>query len=264
MNLRVFKNIEEFSQGTSEFIAERLRDISVSGKEDISVVLAGGNTPVPVYEKLASSLLEELVDVIERIRWFFGDERWVEVSHSDSNEGMARRTLLNRLKVSQESIFSWRVDRFKDLDFEDSSNAPVECALEYEKRLEEFFIARGERPDIVILGMGDDGHTASLFPDGEFVLKERSSGKILRDAMNPDIDRLAVAVYRKHFDMWRLTLTPKFFNMARLVVFLIDGAKKRGIFRRILETGGREGRDIPATWISGEETLYFVTSSVYS
>ncbi len=280
MNIEICSSIEELARIASGFIEKRIEKYLFSVKTrsvrsedpmaegalgEVSIILAGGNTPVPVYRKLADVLSKRTVRVINKIKWFFGDERWVEVSHPDSNEGMARENLLNTIGAPEENIFSWRVKDFKGSNPKDWGWNVVQCALEYEKRLNNFFVSRGKKADIVLLGMGDDGHTASLFPDGEFWFSQDKGNlrSIIKQRVNPGIDRWAVGVYRKHLDVWRLTLTPAFLNMAKLVVFLIDGANKRKAFKEIVDNIQSANKGLPASWIEGKETFYFVTSSVY-
>lgn len=167
------------------------------------LVLAGGFTPRALYEALTPADLDwPEVDV------FFSDERCVPADHPDSNEGMARRALLDRVPARVHAMGGSRCD-----------------AARYEAELSAVF---GDgRPisfDVALLGLGEDGHTASLFP-GDPALRERR--------------RLVARVERT--DHARLTLTPPALGAARVAIFLVAGASKREPLRR-----WAAGEDLPA------------------
>ncbi len=166
------------------------------------LVLAGGSTPRALYEALTPADLDwPGVDV------FFSDERCVPADHPDSNEGMARRALLDRVPARVHAMGGSRCD-----------------AARYEAELSAVF---GDGPisfDVALLGLGEDGHTASLFP-GDPALRERR--------------RLVARVERP--DHARLTLTPPALGAARVAIFLVAGASKREPLRR-----WAAGEDLPA------------------
>lgn len=178
-----------------------------------SVVLAGGSTPRGLY-----SLLANATSLRDQIQWndihfFWGDERHVGPDHPDSNFGMAREAMLSRVPIDQSHV--WRIKG----EYAEASRA----AEEYESNLRSIFrLRRGQMPrfDLVLLGMGPDGHTASLFP-GTAALGERR--------------RLAVSNWVAKFCADRITLTTPVFNNAACVVFLVQGAEKAAALKAVFE-----------------------------
>jgi len=195
-----------FVEGAAEAIAERGR---------FAVALAGGSTPKATYEVLARDHSED-VDW-PNVHAFFGDERTVPPDHEDSNYRMAREALLDHVPVGS-------VHRVR------GELPPDEAAASYERDLGQFF--GGEFPvlDLVMLGIGEDGHTASLFPE---------------TAALEVTDRLAAANPVPKLDTTRLTLTVPVLNAAREVCFIVSGAGKAGSLAEILE-GDAAPRQYPA------------------
>lgn len=180
----------------------------------VTIALSGGSTPVRMHELLAG------IDGIDwsQVHVFWGDERTVPPDHDESNFRMARETLLDRVEIPSQNIHRMR----GEID-------PEQAANEYEQELREVFgTGRTEVPrfDIVVLGMGADGHTASLFP-GTSALTER--------------DRLAVANEVPQLDTVRITLTFPVLNAARQVLFLVAGADKADPARQAIVQDG----DVP-------------------
>jgi 6-phosphogluconolactonase len=241
--VKVFKNLSFLSEACASFLFDEMKKTVIENKT-ADVILAGGSTPVHCYRTLASILLKEHFPV-ETINWFFGDERWVPKEHEESNERMARENLLDELDVPEERIFSWN-PYTKD---------PHKCANDYNHVMREHFINRKKSPDILVLGMGEDGHTASLFPESRILLE---AGEY--ETVSPEIPAFAIAVYVKQLNTWRLSLTPLFLNRARLVLFLISGKKKRESFKKVMDCS----RDMPASWIQGTNVTYFVTRDAFN
>lgn len=187
------------------------------------VALSGGSTPRPLYERLAAPPYRDQVSW-PQVHLFWGDERCVPPDHAESNYRMACETLLDHVEIPAENIHRVR----GELD-------PARAAQEYRSELERVL---GASPgfDLILLGMGDDGHTASLFP-GSPALQEN--------------ERAAVAVYAPHLDSWRVTLTLPVLNRARHVLFLVSGADKAPALARI-----RAGEPLPAARVCpGQGTL---------
>lgn len=163
-----------------------------------TIALSGGSTPKPLYEAIAAQKLPW-----DKIHVFWGDERYVPPDHPDSNQLMARRAWLDSVDIPAQNVHPMPTD---DAD-------PADAARKYEARLAEFFkLKRGEFPalDVILLGMGDDGHTASLFPHTE-ALQVR--------------DRL-ITVGSKDGQP-RITFTAPTINHGRCVMFVVAGANKR-------------------------------------
>ncbi len=191
--------------------------ISLSGR--FSIALAGGSTPKTLYELLASDAYRDRIDW-RSVDIFFGDERTVPPDHKDSNYRMAQQALLSKVPVLEENVHRMR-----------GEHDPEEAAKEYGQMLKEKF-ARGEADgglDLILLGMGDDGHTASLFP-GTTALRETKH----RAVANP-IPQLKTT---------RLTLTAPFINRAREVILTVTGAAKATRLAEVLQ-GPRDPERLP-------------------
>lgn len=200
----------------------RLSVEAVALRGAFSVALSGGSTPRRVYELLASD------DYRTQVTWpsvhiFFGDERTVAPEHPDSNYRMANEALLSHVPLPAKNIH--RMEGVGDA----AANAS-----RYESGLRAFF---GERAwpqlDLVMLGMGDDGHTASLFP-GSAALEERT--------------HWVVANWVEKFQTWRITLTAPAINAARRVLFLVTGSAKADRLREVLK-GERDPTRLPSQLI---------------
>src|SRR5688500_8208470 len=192
--------------------------ITLAGK--FSLVLAGGSTPKVLYELLASDMYRDRIDW-PKVEIYFGDERTVGPDHPDSNYRMAAESLLTRVPIQPENVHRMR----GEID-------PNEAAIEYGQLLKQKFGDGG--PDLVLLGMGDDGHTASLFPNTE--------------ALNETKHR-AVANRVEKLNTWRITMSAPFINRAREVVVLVAGAGKAKRLAEVLE-GPRELQRLPVQLIA--------------
>ncbi|HWE27343.1 MAG TPA: 6-phosphogluconolactonase [Polyangia bacterium] len=161
------------------------------------VALAGGSTPKSMYRLLASPAFRERVDW-PRVEIFFGDERCVPPDHADSNYRMAREALLDHVPLGADRVHRIAGER-----------PPAEAAAQYQQKLQR--LGDPPRLDLVLLGMGPDGHTASLFP-GTAVLHETRS--------------LAAAVFVDKLDSWRVTLTAPVLSAAAHVIITTVGSEK--------------------------------------
>ena len=253
-NVSLSRDTEQLSEKAALVIHSILRS-AVKKRSRASVILAGGNTPKRCYEILADMIHRyyysngaEGKAIAEGTDWFFGDERWVEATHPMSNEGMARKALLSAINAPEAKIHSWHAGK----------GHPVERATEYDRVLAEYFDRDSLSPDIAIMGMGPDGHTLSLFPDANIVFSENPQGKVpvSRDVLN--LDRNAVAIHKPEEDEWRLTMTPRIPNRAETMIFLIHGSEKRSAFTRLKKNDDT----LPASWLKGKETFYFITESL--
>jgi 6-phosphogluconolactonase len=189
----------------------RRAEAAVAERGRFAVVLSGGSTPRLLFRELASATSGE--HQWDQVHLFWGDERTVPPDHPESNFGMAQLELLSRVPVPACNIHRMRG--------EDPN--PAAAAVTYETELRRFFDLRaGQLPrfDLVFLGMGADGHTASLFPDSEALTEP---------------ERLVVAPWVARIKTRRLTLTARALNHAACVVFLVSGEDKAAILQRVLE-----------------------------
>jgi 6-phosphogluconolactonase len=213
-----------FRAAAAEFVTAARGAVRTKGRFD--VVLSGGSTPKGLFSLLAGN-----PDVPwEHVRFFWGDERHVAPGHPDSNFRMANEALLSKVGAKPEQV--WRIAG-------ENPNA-AEAASDYQRQLREYFaISAGQVPrfDMVLLGMGPDGHTASLFP-GTQALDER--------------ERLVVSNWVGKFYTDRITFTAPVLNHAAMVMFMVSGADKAPALKAVLE-GPFEPAQLPAQLIRPEQ-----------
>ena len=204
--LHQFVDLEALSRAAATLFAEQAR-AAVTSRGRFSVLLAGGETPRRTYELLAEEPLRSAIPW-DRIYFFWGDERCVSAKDPKRNEGMVRRALLDHLQIQPEQVHPIR-----------SALAPEQAAADYDAELHRFFVSSPPRFDLAFLGLGTDGHTASLLP-GSAALEEKVRW---------------TAVTRRHKEPFsRVTLTAPLLNQAALVVFLVTGRDKAGVLQSIL------------------------------
>ena len=201
-----------------------IADEAVAARRRFTLALAGGNTPRTTYERLAASPLREQMPW-DRTWIFFGDERNVPPEHPESNYGMASAALLSKVPVPAAQVARIRGE---------AEDAEV-AAAEYARGMTEVFGSRrGELPsfDLILLGMGIDGHTASLFP-GSPVLKE--------------VFRTVAAVHAAAASIpERITFTLPLINAAAHVMFLVAGGEKAKVVKAVLS---ETGSGLPASMV---------------
>jgi len=206
--IRILKTAEElFEAAATEFAARASQAVQASGR--FTVALSGGSTPKVLYSLLAAKPNIPW----DKICFFWGDERHVPPDHPESNYRMTSEALLSKVPARRENIFRIHAEE-KDA---------AAAALQYEQSLKDFFhVSPGQFPrfDLVLLGIGTDGHTASLFP-GTAALNETQ--------------RLVVANWVPKFNTHRITFTFRVLNAAACVIFLASGPDKAAILHEILE-----------------------------
>jgi 6-phosphogluconolactonase len=206
--VRILDTAEElFQAAAAEFVGQAEHAIHHSGR--FTVALSGGSTPQGLYSLLASGTIPNIP--WDKIYFFFGDERHVPPDHPDSNYRMAYESLLSKAPIPQENVF--RVP---------AEDAAVIAAQAYEATLKKFFaLAPGEFPrfDLILLGLGPDGHTASLFP-GSTGLSEHH--------------RLVIANWVEQFKTYRISFTYPVLNHAACDLFLVEGSEKSKVVGEIL------------------------------
>lgn len=199
---------DELAPAAARLIAETLSQAAAAHGR-ATVALAGGNTPRAVYELLAAPPLRDAVPW-RQVHIFWGDERCVPPTDPQSNYRMAREALLEQVPVPAEQVHRLAGE----------APNPLAAAAAYEATLRGLFPGVAAPPfDLVLLGMGEDGHTASLFP-GSPALEERV--------------RWVAAPYVPRLNAHRLTLTLPALNGARRVCFLVAGSAKAAMVRRVL------------------------------
>ena len=225
MGRRIIRT-HDFAAEAADFIIEHAHK-ALGERNEFRIALSGGNTPRPVYARLAAigrDLPWELVRITfgeaaigrdlpwELVRITFGDERCVPPDDPQSNFKMAREALFVPAAVPENSIMRMR----GEID-------PRIAAQEYEDGLDVLATQRGEpiyRHDLILLGLGEDGHTASLFP-GTAGLEETT--------------RRVIANFVPKFNSWRLTFTFPLINHARHICFLVDATKHKDLIERVID-----------------------------
>ena len=204
-----YPNSDALAKGAAEYFV-RLAEESIKTRGRFSVALSGGATPKALYEALASSAL------ISRINWnrvyiFWGDERCVPPGDKESNYRLAYESLLLHAPIPPENVHRIHGEL-----------PPARAAQGYLHRLTEFFsLIEHEMPrfDLILLGLGIDGHIASIFPNST-ALKEKS--------------RMVMEQYVEKLEKWRVTITPPVINHAANVAFIVSGAEKAEVLRAVL------------------------------
>jgi len=208
--IKIYTVRQEFGAAVAERWLDFYRE-SVAEHGDFHVALAGGSTPRQLYHLLSRTDISRKVDW-QRVHIYFGDERFVPGDHPDSNFRMARESLLDHVPVPDANIHR----------IETESGDMQEVAYRYEQVLVNH-LPKAEngvpRFDLVLLGIGPDGHTASLFPDTDILNQQ---------------ERYVDAVYVKQKSSWRVSITFPVINSARHVLFLVAGADKRSVVQQIL------------------------------
>jgi 6-phosphogluconolactonase len=222
---------KNFVTEAANFIVDLARK-ALAERNEFRIALSGGNTPRPIYTELARTARDL---PWEKMLITFGDERCVPPDHEQSNYRMARETLFVPAAVPDKSIMRMR----GEID-------PQIAAQEYQDNVDLLAAQRGEqvyRHDLILLGLGDDGHTASLFP-GTAALEERA--------------RRVVANFVPKFNACRLTFTFPLINQARMICFLVNAAKHADLIEHVLKGDAKypASRVNPGagdvTWILGQ------------
>lgn len=235
MELKIYDSKEEVTDALAEFI---INDISIKLEKQnhYSFVLAGGNSPQLLYDKIAIKSIGKTD--WSRVYFFWGDERFVSFTDERSNAKMAFNHLLNKIQVDKKHIFKVNTDI--DID------ASVE---EYGNTVGKFLEINGNF-DFVLLGVGSDGHTLSIFPNTDLIKDTTSS---VSKSYNSD---------QKTF---RITMMPKIINDASIISFLVTGSEKADVVNSIF-TSNNNVNQIPATLIQPEngELFWFLDNEAAS
>jgi 6-phosphogluconolactonase len=231
-DIRIFEDPESLFRGAADEFASRATS-AVRSTGRFTVALSGGSTPRSLYSLLASNSSLPW----DKIYFFFGDERHVPPDNPESNYRMARESILSKVPIPAENVFRVPAEN------PDASKV----AEAYEQTLRKFFnpaLGGFPRFDMILLGMGPDGHTASLFP-GTAALQEKS--------------RWVVSNWVEKFKTNRFTLTLPVLNNAAVVIFLVSGQDKAGMLKEVLE-GNRLGELFPSKLIkpSNGELIWMV------
>ena len=227
--IKVYPDTDSLVAGTAEWILSAGGE-AIASRGVCSLALSGGSTPRALYRLLASDPWRKRFDW-SRIDLFQVDERAVPIDHPDSNFGMIERELLRSVQVPEKHVHRVHAEL-----------GAQAAAEEYETQLRKSLAASGiPRFDVLLLGMGEDGHTASLFPGTE-ALEETS--------------RLVLGYTVEKLNAPRITLTFPVINNASKVLFLVSGASKAATLREVFEGESPELR-YPAAMVAPEDGLLY-------
>lgn len=224
-NIKIVADAEAMSREAAEVIVAHLSE-SLRTQDFYSIALSGGSTPRRLYSLLANDAKMRDQIAWDRIHFFWSDERHVPPDHPDSNYQMAHEAMLSKAPIPSTHIHRVPAE----------GPDAVKAAENYEQHIRRFFkIEAGKLPrfNCVLLGMGPDGHTASLFP-GTSALREH--------------ERLVVANWVEKFKSYRITLTVPVLNNADRILFLVGGGEKADILKAVL-TGRQQSERYPAQLI---------------
>lgn len=207
MKLNIYNTPDEVIRGVADYFVAVANKVTAT-HDKFSVALSGGSSPKKLYELLASDEYNEKVDW-QKIYFFFGDERNVPHTHPDSNCLMVKKALFDPLNIPETQIFEV-----------ETSLEPKEAAEHYTKLIEVFFAGREPKFDLVLLGLGDNSHTASLFPHTPVLHDDSVSVK---------------EVFLHEQQVYRITFTAPLINLANNIAFLVYGEGKAEAVHHILE-----------------------------
>ena len=206
MKLNVFENIDALYSAFADFFVNCAND-AIATNDKFSVALSGGSSPKKLYELLASAAYQKQIDWT-KVYFFFGDERDVAQTHSDSNYLMAKNAFLDALNIKKNQIFAINTNL-----------SPANAAIAYQQTIVDFFKGQPHF-DLILLGLGDDAHTASIFPGTNLVFEKTA---------------LVKEVYLAEKDVYRISFTAPLINAAKNVSFFTFGANKAAAIKAVLE-----------------------------
>jgi 6-phosphogluconolactonase len=231
MNLNVSADTDEMSMRVAEWITNYIKE-TLKKRDRFTWVLSGGNTPKKLYHLLSSP---SYIDKIEwkKLHFFWGDERYVPITDDRNNAKMAFDNLLNNVPVVKKQIHIMQTDI-----------APEASAAAYEKTLQKYFHRKKKSFDLVLLGLGDNAHTLSLFPGYDIVHEK---------------EKWVSAFYLEEQKMYRISLTTPIVNKSARIAFLVTGRDKAASLYNVLY-GEHEPDLYPAQIIQPfSDELYWFT-----
>ncbi len=237
MKIHQSKDADSLSQSLADWLVSDIQK-TLKEKDNYSFVLSGGSTPKGLYQLLASTPRKEQIEW-EKLHFYMGDERYVPFEDERHNGKMAYDTLLNHVPVNEENIHLM-----------DTTLKPDESAIQYANLLHQQFKESNTTFDFVLLGMGDDGHTLSLFP-GTSVIHEK--------------EKWVTAPFVEKQDMYRITLTRSVVQKATNIAFMISGQGKAHALQKVIE-GDYQPDTYPAQTIKKDNpnVLFFIDQAAAS
>lgn len=207
MQLHIADNIDELSTSVANWLVQYINQV-LEKQDRFTIALSGGSTPKKLHELLVTDVYRDKIDW-SKLHIFWGDERYVPLEDERSNAKMAYDTLLSHVPVPAAQIHIMRPDI-----------APEASAEDYERILHSYFDNAATTFDLVLLGMGDDGHTLSLFPGKTEVIHEQN--------------KWVTSLWLESQNMYRITLTAPVVNKAACVAFLAAGSNKAVVLKEVI------------------------------
>jgi len=228
--LHIFEKDKDWENSVLDFITETIAD-ALSERDYCTICLSGGSTPKRIYELLAESGSRRGIEW-DTIHLFWGDERGVPHDDEESNYKMVKEALLDHIDIPEDQVFPIPTPQYAE-----------SAAKTYDMKLQTEFGADENTFDLILLGMGDDGHTASIFPHTPLVTEKQAWVK---------------EVWLKGKDTFRISLTAPVINRARRIAFLIKGSGKAKALYEVLH-GNDQPHEYPAQLIrKAPEVHYFL------
>jgi len=220
MNLLIYKTLEELNQDLADYVI-KIAELAIEENDRFNFVLTGGSSPKELYKTLATAC-KDRIDW-EKVYFFFGDERNVPADDENYNGLMAKKTLFDELGILPDHIF-----------YVDTTLAPEKAAIEYKKALDKHFNGNDIIFDLILLGMGDDAHTASIFPHTTLVKEEEVT---------------VSSVFVEKLNTYRISLTAPLINKAENVAFLVFGENKAEALKHVIGDDQKDVDTYPAQLI---------------
>jgi 6-phosphogluconolactonase len=217
--VHISKTTKEVLQAAAEYFVQKAKE-AISTQGSFTVALSGGSSPKGLFELLASDFKSSFE--WNKVYFFFGDERYVPSDHPDSNALMAKKALFDPLNIFLNQIYAVN-----------TSLEPRTAAEAYQKAIEEHFAAGPINFDLILLGLGDDAHTASLFPHTE-VVNETGVG--------------VKEIFVQNKQVYRITFTAPLINQAHHIAFLVFGSSKAEAVQHVFK-GEKDVNQYPAQLI---------------
>ncbi|GGH04834.1 MULTISPECIES: 6-phosphogluconolactonase [Pedobacter] len=205
MNLLIYKTLEELNHDLADYVI-KIAEMSIEQNDRFNFVLTGGSSPKALYHYLATEG-KHRIDW-DKVYFFFGDERNVPADDDNYNGLMAKKTILDPLGIKEDHIF-----------YVNTTLAPEKAAIEYKKAIDQHFKGEDIVFDLILLGMGDDAHTASIFPHTTLVKDEEVN---------------VAAVYVEKLDTYRISFTAPLINKAENIAFLVFGENKAEALKHVI------------------------------
>ncbi len=225
MALEIYNDVDDLINGLAKTICE-VAEEAIEIRGQFNFVLAGGSSPRKLYKLLSSKIYRKKIDW-NKTYFFFGDERFVPENDSQRNSLMAKEALFNGLKISKSHIFNI-----------DTTGSPAEAAQRYADLIAVHFQNKSVEFDFILLGLGHDAHTASLFPNTSVLEETEATIK---------------SVFVEGMDIYRITMTAPLINQARHIAFLVFGNDKAEAVCQVLQRTEGSSQQYPARLIKSKE-----------